>query len=544
MERIADWSMKRRARTSSGGAGKRGEWPFAVAALIGLGAILYFYGFRAWRSAVIDEDAYISFRYARNLLEGHGLVFNPGWQPVEGITNLLWTLCLAAVSWLGADLTSAALVLGVVCGGLTLIVAYHWCRTELTELPISRRAAYVLALAAPLLIALAPGFAFYAGSGLEVAMFALLLVTGLYFLGRAESARFAAAGSFLLGAAAITRPEGALVLAVASGVFVLRCVLERPAGTGLLRRAGVAGAAGILPGALVVGVTTLWRVLYYGSPIPNTASAKAGGLEVMERWGIPYLLDAVQANWIHVVWLLALCGALAHRRLLVHGLAVLLILPLWCAYVVYVGGDYMPFYRLLVPILPAAYVLAVAGIAGICTAIPGFADRVSPAAGAAVMGVPLAGLVFLFASQVPEQLEAEQAREQNVREDVQYWRALGNWFDENRPNAVVARNAVGSFGYHSDVNIVDMLGLNNEYIAQHGTKDPTNLPGHQTGDGPYVLSREPDYIMLSDAEPEFRFVSDRELVNSTNLYEEYDRITVELDNGTEASMLRREEDAS
>ena len=542
MERVADWAMKRRARGASGGAGKRGEWPFVVAALIGLGAILCFYGFRVWRSAVIDEDAYISLRYARNLLEGRGFVFNPGWEPVEGITNLLWTLCLAAISWLGLELTTAALVLGAVCGGLTLLVAYRWCQAELSELPVSRGAAYVLALAAPLLISLAPGFAFYAGSGLEVAMFALLLVAGLYLLGRARSLRPAAVGSFLLGAAAITRPEGALVLAVASGVFVLRYVLSNPAKTGLLRRAGVAGVAGVLPGALVVGATTLWRILYYGSPIPNTASAKAGGVEVMERWGVPYLLDAAQANWIHVVWLLALGGALAHRRLLVHGLAVLLILPLWCAYVVYVGGDYMPFYRLLVPVLPAAYVLAVAGIAGICTAIPGFSTRISPAAGAAVIGAPLAALVFLFASQVPEQLEAEQAREESVREDVQYWRALGNWFDENRPDAVVARNAVGAFGYYSEVNVVDMLGLNDEYIAHHGTRDPTNLPGHQTGDGPYVLSREPDYIMLSDAEPEFRFVSDRELVKSTDLYEEYDRITVELDNGTEASMLRREED--
>lgn len=542
MERIADWAMKRRARDSSG-TGKRAEWPFVVAALIGLGAILYFYGARAWQAAVIDEDAYISFRYARNLLEGNGLVFNPGWEPVEGITNLLWTLCLAAFSWLGVELPAASLALGAACGGLTLIVAYRWCQAELFELPISRGAAYVLALAAPLLIALAPGFAFYSVSGLEVPMFALLLLAGLYLLGRAGSLRLAAAGSLLLGAAAITRPEGALVLAVASSVFVLRYALKRSPGSGILRRVGAAGVAGALPGALVVGVTSLWRTLYYGSPIPNTASAKAGGIEVMERWGMPYLLDAAQANWIHIAWLLALCGALVRWRLLAHGLAVLLILPLWCAYVVYVGGDYMPFYRLLVPILPAAYVFAVAGIAGVCTAIPGFASRITPAAGAAILGVPLAGLIFLFASQVPEQLEAEQARVQSVREDVQYWRALGNWFDENQPEAVVARNAVGAFGYYSEVNVVDMLGLNDEYIAHHGTKDPTNLPGHQTGDGPYVLSREPDYIMLSDAEPEFRFVSDRELVNSTNLYEEYDRITVQLDNGTEASMLRREENA-
>ncbi len=37
------------------------------------------------------DDAFISFRYARNLTEGTGLVYNPG-EYVEGITNLLWTL--------------------------------------------------------------------------------------------------------------------------------------------------------------------------------------------------------------------------------------------------------------------------------------------------------------------------------------------------------------------------------------------------------------------------------------------------------------------
>ena len=53
----------------------------------------------AWLSNVawfLCDDAFISFRYVRNLLEGHGLVFNPGEQ-VEGYTNFLWVLELAAI---------------------------------------------------------------------------------------------------------------------------------------------------------------------------------------------------------------------------------------------------------------------------------------------------------------------------------------------------------------------------------------------------------------------------------------------------------------
>ena len=38
------------------------------------------------------DDAMISMTYARNLAAGHGLVWNAGEPPIEGITNLLWTL--------------------------------------------------------------------------------------------------------------------------------------------------------------------------------------------------------------------------------------------------------------------------------------------------------------------------------------------------------------------------------------------------------------------------------------------------------------------
>ncbi|MCX7878834.1 MAG: hypothetical protein N2510_09400, partial [Ignavibacteria bacterium] len=40
------------------------------------------------------DDAYISYRYGRNLMEGNGLVYNPG-EKVEGYTNFLWTIITA-----------------------------------------------------------------------------------------------------------------------------------------------------------------------------------------------------------------------------------------------------------------------------------------------------------------------------------------------------------------------------------------------------------------------------------------------------------------
>ena len=55
------------------------------------------------------DDAMISMRYARNLAEGYGLVWNPGEAPVEGYTNFLWTLWMALVHLTGISDAKAAL---------------------------------------------------------------------------------------------------------------------------------------------------------------------------------------------------------------------------------------------------------------------------------------------------------------------------------------------------------------------------------------------------------------------------------------------------
>src|SRR3989442_2788870 len=67
----------------------------------------------------MDDDAYISCRYAHNLATGRGLVFNAG-ERVEGYTNFLWTVTLAALSRLGVEPPTAARALGVLFSFLAL----------------------------------------------------------------------------------------------------------------------------------------------------------------------------------------------------------------------------------------------------------------------------------------------------------------------------------------------------------------------------------------------------------------------------------------
>lgn len=71
----------------------------------------------AWALSLdyLSDDTFISFRYARNLARGDGLVFNPS-ERVEGYTNFLEVVVLAGLYRLGADLVRAGRSLSLASG--------------------------------------------------------------------------------------------------------------------------------------------------------------------------------------------------------------------------------------------------------------------------------------------------------------------------------------------------------------------------------------------------------------------------------------------
>src|SRR5207244_6242545 len=126
-------------------------------------------------SGGLIDDAYISFRYARNLAGGHGLVFNPGGARVEGYTNFSWVLAAALAA--AAKLDAAALMplVGIGCGLAAVVLAGAQARAIAAE---SGRPPRLAGLPAALVVAASPSLVFYAGSGMETSLFTLLL-TGL-----------------------------------------------------------------------------------------------------------------------------------------------------------------------------------------------------------------------------------------------------------------------------------------------------------------------------------------------------------------------------
>lgn len=72
-----------------------------------------------------QDDAYISFRYVANYLNGDGLVFNTG-ELVEGYTNFAWIIYLIGCGLIGLNYIVAAKVTGIVLGAALIIVTLFY----------------------------------------------------------------------------------------------------------------------------------------------------------------------------------------------------------------------------------------------------------------------------------------------------------------------------------------------------------------------------------------------------------------------------------
>lgn len=83
---------------------------------------------------------------------------------------------------------------------------------------------------------------------------------------------------------------------------------------------------------------------------------------------------------------------------------------------------------------------------------------------------------------------------------VQRQRLAAEWLDRHAPEgSLVAATPAGAIAYYSRMRIIDMLGLNDVHIAHFGRTgygwDPA---GHEKGDGKYVFSRSPDFVLLGN----------------------------------------------
>jgi len=501
----------------------------------------------------VAEDSFITFRFAENLAGGHGFVWNIGEAPVEGFTNFLWVVLCAGAIKTGLDVIVFAQVAGIVAGAATMGCAYCFAVRAMD----SSRAG---AVAACFLIACFGPFATWAASGMETVPFALFVLVGTYKLLRfhqEQRMHHGIVGALSMLAAALLRPEGVMAAAVVCGLCWI--LWDRSSGRSRI----YALLPSVLFGALF-GVYFLWRYRYFGFLLPNTFYAKTGGGLPQQLRGLKYALDfavfylvpilpvvvlaaweCVPALWVHSGTCMAdirttvpqgrshlrmgpttdTAGGDPIRRWDLRGsmsaslvasvsrlhsalMVCVVLIVVYAAYIVYVGGDYMAMYRFWVPLVPLICLMFGRMTSSVLAASSGSVRR----KGLAYSLLLLTCLATLWPSTPLEAVVLRKPKYHHGRFQGVYrerWHtarltAIGKFFRQYRKDysETLATDAIGAIGYYSDMKILGMHGLVDTHIAHLKTgrsKLGTGLPGHEKGDMAYIFSREPAYIMFGRA---------------------------------------------
>jgi hypothetical protein len=428
------------------------------------------------------DDAYISYRYARNFARGLGLVYNPG-ERIEGYTNFLWTLLIGFGFKLHLDPEALAKILGGLASLGCLGAVYV----------ISRRLRPFSAFpcVATWLMATSIVQSGYAVFGLETSLFTCLVLWGLilFFRERERGTSFPISG-VVFGLAGLTRPEAPMYL----GVPML-----------LLGRSFI-GTQNIVRGAsfvVIVGGHMLWRHAYYGTWLPNSFAAKTGDLTQQLRLGDGYLRSYAHHAWpallLAVVGFYLVTHQWAKARPVeqtlptptqseFEGRSIILLAIASIGYVVLVGGDWMPYFRFLGPFEAFCFVLACVGTR---TTVDSLGSRMRRPA----LAVLIVGFISFLGVFRVTQLNA--AQRMILSSEKVFWDSAAgetaSWLLIERSPGEIAVGDIGYIGYATDYPILDLLGLVDPVISK--------LPGgytQKTGAGyvERVFAESPVYFVF------------------------------------------------
>lgn len=449
-------------------------------AFYGLSAVLLaLLTYMAYQNAFIQDDAFISFRYARNLVNGHGLVWNPG-ERVEGYTNFLWTLLMAIPIALGYGPVFFSQVIGVILFTGSLVFTYLAAASIFSSRPAG--------LVTAVLLGTNFTFSSYATGGLETQLQAFLVIASFYCLVRIQrkpaSCLYYPLLSIISALSLLTRMDSAIPLAVIYITLLLE--LYNPVNTNP-EKTKILGLL-CLPVGLVIISWLVWKTFYYGSILPNTYYVKAQGQSVDIFWlGFLYLLTFFQSYFLTPFLFI---GIRFSKRFFSDSAlrTLVIIIIIWCAYIIYVGGDFMEF-RFMVPILPLFFI-------SLWKVISSLADKYLEIF--LVIMVVAGSIHHQTTFTYTEGIETIDALNHHVLGISENWIGVGEklytLFGQSE-DVTIAVTAAGAIPYYSQLPTIDILGLNDAWIARNGIFIG-HRPGHRRlSPASYLLSRRVNLVI-------------------------------------------------
>lgn len=434
------------------------------------------------------DDPFITYRYALNIAQGNGFVYNMGEQTLS-TTTPLYAMLLAGIAWLGMDVPLASNVIagGALAGGGWVL----WLFGRLWHTPLIGAAG---ALLYPTTVLLTNTI------GSEMPLLLLLILLGLLMC----ATRRYRAMALALALATLTRFDAVLAVAVAALAVLaqegtLPAVWRTRSLAPLLRLPWHAAA---LYGALLLP----WfgfAAWYFGDPLPVTLAAKQQQALLPSVRDFPLVAyeTFMQYSWNGWAWFtaaLALPGAV----LLLLRYRPWLLLVGWSllygiAYTLLQVAGYFWYVAPLVVGLVVLIGCAVQGAADLLVRLRVPAMPVSVAAVAVL-------LLLVWQVQYPMLTWA------HANPDQRYpaYRAVGAWLASNTPpDAQIALLEAGIIGYYATPRtIIDHPGLLRPEVGAQLTPEQQYAGAarwamHQYHPDYMVFHQQPDAIIAAD--PQF-----------------------------------------
>lgn len=450
------------------------------------------------RYFTLFDDAMVSMRYARNLAGGHGLVWNPGGERVEGYTNSLWVFYMAVFHLLPIARPKISLL--IQCSGALFLLINLLFVKKIAD-SISGNSAFV-SLSAVVLTAFYLPLNTWGLQGMEVSALALIVSVVLWaFLGCIRSGEFSRWPYLVLGAGTLVRIDLAVLFL---GLLLFLVATDRD-------NRGRHCAFGFAVLVAFLLLQTGLRRWYYGDIFPNTYYLKIHGY--------PPLLRIIRGLYVYLrfVWRINWVLFLVPVSLLLYRRNKQILLLLWAflvqsAYSVYVGGDAWEWWkggnRYLSIVMPLFFILFCCGVKRAGLYLSNSADGVNVLLGKVVRcGLVVFVIVALinFNEISGPKSFAEWLllyRPLHVTDNIRNVK-MGLFLSEiTGDRAKIAVLWAGAIPYFSDRYAIDLLGKNDARIAREKMRVSYGLrkfiafsPGHLKWNYAYSIGQlKPDVV--------------------------------------------------
>jgi arabinofuranosyltransferase len=427
---------------------------------------LSLFAYLCWDFFFLQDDAFITLRYAENFLSGQGLVWNYGTR-VEGYTNFLWLIFLILFKQLGVDYIFTLSFFGPLLSLVTLWLTFVISK-KVFSWELSLKRALVMALVVTLTLATNISFVYWTVAGLETALFTLLTLLAFYFYYQRSWAL-----APVLTLAALTRPEG-LLLAFFFPLF------------GMIQSRRIPKRELYILGMTLIPLIPflIFKFVYFGGVAPNPFYAKTVWDWAQLVAGVEYFGE-FQFHY-GFFGMLIIVPAFFYRKSPEIVKALLLYSFLYMLYIILVGGDVLKVGRFFLPLLAPLYISFVYAVTR--------ALRNHYA------------LATVFALQITLQLlvPLSAARTSLGHERGLYTQTLeviNELQRVDRSNFSLATSTIGLSGFLlRGHDVYDMVGLTDTTIARHPQEPIEELKTtwrERKYNAEYILSQAPDYISFS-----------------------------------------------